>query len=87
MNTAVGVALLALAWLSHGCSVHAGLSNAPTLGATPMAPRRAHDVIANGNESCERLSSGSPLRGHAPPCEREAAPTSPVPAMAFVPLP
>jgi hypothetical protein len=87
MNTAVGVALLALAWLSEGCSVHAGLSNAPTFGATPVAPRRVHDVIANGDDSCERLGSGSPLRGHAPPCEREAAPISHVPAMAFGPAP
>jgi hypothetical protein len=87
MNTALVVALLALAWVSDGCSVHAGLSNAPTLGATPGAPRRVHDVIANGDDSCERLGSGSPLRGHAPPCEREHARTFHAPAMAYVPPP
>jgi hypothetical protein len=87
MNTAAVVALLAFAWVSDGCSLHAGLSNAPALGATPGAPRRVHDVIANGEDSCQRLGTGSPLRGHAPPCEREAAPRSPVPTMAYVPPP
>jgi len=79
MKPTVVVAMIALASVSSGCSVHAGLSNAPTLGATPGASRRVHDVIANGTDSCERLGSGSPLRGHEPSCDGEAAPRSPVP--------
>jgi hypothetical protein len=82
----LGVALIALVSVSTGCSVHAGLANAPTLGATPGAPRRVHDVIANGTDSCERLGLGSPLRGHEPSCDGEVAPRSSVP-VACVPRP
>ena len=86
MKPTLGVALTALVWVSSGCSVHADLSNAPTLGATPGAPRRVHDAIANGTDSCERFGSGSPLRGHEPSCDGEVTPRSSVP-VAYVPRP
>lgn len=69
--------VFALSSPSLGCAVRAGLANAPALGATPGAERRVHDVIANGNDSCERRAAGSPLRGRLPPCASEG--TSPPP--------
>lgn len=75
MNTAV--ALLIALTTSLGCSVHAGLSNAPALGTRPGGERQGHDVVANGAESCQRHAPASPLRGHLPPCQSEA-PASPV---------
>jgi hypothetical protein len=86
VKPAVVVALIALVSVSSGCSVHAGLSNAPILGSTPGATRRVHDVVANGTDSCERHGSGSPLRGREPSCDGEVAPRTPVP-VAYVPRP
>jgi hypothetical protein len=77
-----------------GCSssVQVGLANAPLLanGGTPET--RVHDVIANGNDSCERsgFPPGEVLKGHIPPCvkkEKLAAvpdvPWTPAPSAGF----
>lgn len=50
-----------------------GLANAPALGGPQVAPGRLQDAIANGEESCERVGDGSPLRGHSPPCSSRKA--------------
>jgi hypothetical protein len=50
-----------------GCG-EVGLANAPAVGGAQVEPGRLRDVIANGEESCERSVGGSPLRGHYPPC-------------------
>lgn len=62
---------------SFGCAVRAGLANAPALGATPGVERRIHDVVANGNDSCERRTTGSPLRRRLPPCASDGSSPSP----------
>ena len=75
--------LVALSSPSLGCAVSSGLANVPALGTTPGAERRVHDVIANGNDSCERRATGSPLRGRLPPCANQGAST---PITAFQPM-
>jgi hypothetical protein len=50
-------------------SIQGGLANAPVLGGT-TPDARVHDVIANGNDGCERsmFPRGEVLRGQIPPC-------------------
>ena len=63
-------ALAALSALS-ACqpTVQVGLVNAQAV--TPyytVAPRYAHDAIANGHESCPKNGQVDPLPGRYPPC-------------------
>jgi hypothetical protein len=63
-----------------GYTVQPGLANAPV----PASPEtRVHDVVANGNDACERamFPQGEVLRGHVPPCTKETPPR----AWSFVP--
>ena len=46
-----GLGALLLAGLGCGSTVEAGLANAPS-SRRNSAPRRQHDVISNGPESC-----------------------------------
>ena len=70
MATSIGVWVITLATLTGcGATGAVGLANAPALGRdTPET--RVHDVIASGDDSCERSSfpPGEVLRGHIPPC-------------------
>lgn len=66
--------LVVFASVCLDCTVHAGLANAPALGATPPGIGGVHDAISNGRDSCERRGLlGSPLRGHQPPCPGESS--------------
>jgi len=55
--------------------VRPGLANAPALSGTPV-DARAHDVIANGGDSCERRLGPGPLRNEVPPCATVGPPSS-----------
>jgi len=60
-----------------GCSasvVQAGLANAPRHGGTGLVDERVHDVIANGDDSCDRWGEQGPLRNRIPPCPALAHP-------------
>jgi hypothetical protein len=69
MGTSLHISLLVCALAGCRSSMQVGLANAPVLvGATPDA--RVHDVIANGQDACERSAfpPGGVLRGQLPPC-------------------
>jgi hypothetical protein len=63
--------------------VRPGLANAPALSGTPV-DARAHDVIANGGDSCERRLGPGPLRNEVPPCAT-VGPSSSNPTVAIQP--
>ncbi len=65
-----------------GCGgvVRVGLANAPALGGTPET--RVHDVVANGDDACERgmFPQGEVLRGQVPSCLTPVRAPMPAPA-------
>jgi hypothetical protein len=65
--------------LACGCTVQAGLANAPQLGGTTIADPRVQDVIADGPDSCGKKLDPGPLRYRVIPCPRAGA-SSPRPA-------
>jgi hypothetical protein len=72
-------AACAMALGAAGCSasvVQAGLANAPRHGGTGLADERVHDVIANGDDSCDRWAEHGPLRHRVPPCPAMAHPVA-----------
>jgi len=67
---------VSLATVACGTTIHPGLANALALGKGPPVDTSVHDVVANGNDSCERGFGPGPLRYQIPPCpgvERPAA--------------
>jgi hypothetical protein len=67
-RASLAVRAAAIALTLAGCGIRPGLANAPSMNRA-RPDNRPHDVITNGNDSCERDESGSPLREHTPPCE------------------
>ncbi len=72
LKAQVRVILAAAAFLlgaACGERFEAGLANAPSLDRQTR-PRRPHDVISNGQESCpQSAASADPLWNRVPPCE------------------
>ena len=66
----VWVGVAALSFVGCGFVVTPGLSNAPSLESFHRGDGESHDVIANGNDSCERgnAAAGGPLAYRLPPC-------------------
>jgi hypothetical protein len=81
----VGFAISSTLFGSLGCaaspSVTPGLANAPRLGGTGGVDDGAHDVVANGRDSCESVTGRSPLRGHLPACPTASHPVASLPPM------
>jgi hypothetical protein len=56
----------------------AGLANAPKLGTSPSHERPPYDVVANGQESCERAPEArGRIWSSSPPCTASEAVTTP----------
>jgi hypothetical protein len=67
-TTALLGILMSLAPLACATTVRPGLANVPALGSSLVADASAHDVVANGRDSCERSLRPGPLRFQVPPC-------------------
>jgi hypothetical protein len=84
---ASSLVILSLGALLVGCAttLQPGLANATALGGNGPETR-VHDVIANGEDACERSSfpEGSALRGKFPGCDSNEALSR---SAAFTPAP
>jgi hypothetical protein len=87
-KSCVLVGLTALIFVGCGFVVRPGLSNAPSLESFHRGDGEPHDVIANGNDSCERGSTmgGGPLAYRLPPCPTRTVAASIDPASRWTPM-